>query len=297
MAEMYFNLLQSDRGFNYRWVQPPQVVYLVSTLDEYGNHNITPVTLGTCVGVNSLPSPKTSNYYYAFSVGSADVPDIPVRNAYHNLKTTGECVISYPGAELMEKIWAAALPYPPGIEEMAVAGFTPLPSQQVKPAGIRECPVNLEARVVHSLPVGDHYCLFVCQIIGASVDGNVLEKDTANPMHYGMMEIDPLFETTIIPLENKAPRMLFGKIDRQNLQRSPDEMGSSKVWMGSFTDWMEDECTRGKITVREKERILTLYRSWRENPNPAQNGQVKQELTRLLQTIVWAGKDEARISS
>jgi len=45
------------------------------------------------VGVNSLPNPQDSNYYYAFSVGSADVPDIPVRDAFHNLEAVPELPI------------------------------------------------------------------------------------------------------------------------------------------------------------------------------------------------------------
>ena len=38
MSTAFFDLTQSDQGFNYRWVQPPQVAYLVCTLDEWGNH-------------------------------------------------------------------------------------------------------------------------------------------------------------------------------------------------------------------------------------------------------------------
>ena len=287
MTTRYFNLMTSDEGFNYRWVQPPQIAYLVSTIDAYGNHNVTPVTLGTCVGVNSLPKPEDSNYYYAFSVGSMDVPDIPARQAFHNLEMVPECVISYPGSELMEQIWVMGLPLPAGIEEVEVARLHPLPSKNVKPHGIAECPINMEAKVKSSCPVGDHYRLYICQIVGVSVDQGLLKEDAKNPFHYGMLSIDPLLETAIVPMENRPPRLYFGKIDRENLIRTPDDIGSSTKWIGSFEEWIEDEYQRGKVSDSEKRDIFQLFQAWTNNPDPQENGAVKKKLTRYLRDIVW----------
>ncbi|UCC63364.1 MAG: flavin reductase [Anaerolineae bacterium] len=287
MSRVFFNLMKSDAGFNYRWVQPPQITYLVSTVDRWGNHNITPVTLGTCVGVNSLSDPQESNYTYAFSVGSMDVPDIPARDAFRNLEAVPECVISYPGSELMEQIWVTALPFPPGIEEVEVARLTPLPSRAVRPAGIAECPVNIEARVRSSCAVGDHFRLYVCQAVGVSVDRGLLEQDEKNPLHYGILAIDPLFEVAIVPKRDLPPRLYFSRLDREALIRTPDDIGSSKKWVGSFEDWIEDESHRGKVTDDERQEILRLNDSWQENPDPRVNGQTKVALTRYLTQIVW----------
>ncbi|NOZ62388.1 MAG: flavin reductase family protein [Calditrichaeota bacterium] len=287
MTQIYFDLEKSDRGFNYRFVQPPQITYLISTIDEFGNGNVTPVTLGTCVGVNSLAEPSGSNWYFAFSVGSRDVPDIPVRDAFRNLVKNPECVISYPGAELMEKIWAMGLPFPRGINELEIAELTPLASKKVKPTGIKECPINLEARVQKSIPVGDHYQLFVCQIVAATIDENLIQKDNRNPLHLGVLEIDPLFEVAIVPENGKPPRLYFGKIDRRNFIRTPDDIGSSKKWLGSFEEWIEDEAERGKINSEEKSEILGLYEKWKENPDPETNEIVRLKLIEFLKKIIW----------
>ena len=287
MSNKYFNLMESDKGFNYRWVQPPQITYLVSTIDEHGNNNTTPVTLGTCVGVNSLTSAEESNYYFAFSVGSVDVPDIPARQAFHNLERTPECMISYPGSNLMEQIWITGLPFPAGINEIEVARLKPLASTVVKPAGIEECPINMEARVKSSCGVGDHYKLYICQILGVSVDENLLEQDRENPLHYGVLAIDPLFEVAIVPKENLPPRLYFGKVDRQNLMRTPDDVGSSKKWLGTFNEWIEDEFERSKINQQEKDQIFKLHHKWQKNPDPVANGSVKNDLTQYLKQIVW----------
>ena len=287
MHTRYFDLMSSDAGFNYRWVQPPQVTYLVCTLDAHGNHNITPVTLGTCVGVNSLSNPEQSNYYYAFSVGSVDIPNIPARQAFHNLETLPECVISYPGSNLMERIWVTALPFPAGIEEMDVAGLKPLPSNAVEPHGIAECPINMEAKIQSSCPVGDHFRLFICQIVGVSVHEALVAQDDQNPLRFGMLAIDPLLETTIVIEGKNPPRLYFGKIDREHLIRTPDDMGSSKKWIGTFEEWIQDEFQRGKIDASERKRIVELFQIWKACPDPRTNGSVKKELAGMLREMVW----------
>ena len=292
MALTYFDLMVSDKNFNYRWIQPPQIVYLVSTIDASGNNNVTPVTLGTCVGVNSLPNPKESNYYFAFSIGSVDVPDIPARHAFSNLNSVPECVISFPGAKLMEHIWVTGLPLPRGINEVDVARLTPLPSRKVKPAGIKECPVNIEAKVKTSCSVGDHYTLFVCQAIGVSVNSEQLQLDMKNPLAYGILNFDPLFEVAIANEGHHAPRLYFGKMNRQNLFRTPDDIGSSKKWLGSFEEWIKDEWERGKISNQEKEKIFQWNNEWQQNPNPELNGKNKERLTKILSEMIWDRRDK-----
>ena len=42
------------------------------------------------------------------------------------------------------------MPIPRGISELDVAGLTPLPSRKVQPTGVKECPINLEAKVISS---------------------------------------------------------------------------------------------------------------------------------------------------
>lgn len=287
MSRTFFDLLKSDKGFNYRWIQPPQVVYLVSTIDSFGNHNVTPVTLGTCVGVNSLPDAKESNYYFAFSVGSLDVPNIPVRQAFANLNEVKECVISFPGAELQEQIWVAGLPLPRGINEIDVARLTAIPSKKVKPGGIKECPVNIETIVKTSCAVGHHYTLFVCQAVGISVSDEMLRADMENPLAYGILNFDPVFETAIATDGHSAPRLYFGQIDRKNLVRNPDDIGSSTKWLGSFEEWIEDEWTRGKISAQERSQILKWNETWQQNPDPESNSKIKDELTKILAEMIW----------
>ncbi|HEX9975364.1 MAG TPA: hypothetical protein VGD14_25150, partial [bacterium] len=141
--------------------------------------------------------------------------------------------------------------------------------------------------VKSSCSVGDHYKLYICQILSVSIDENLIEHDRENPLHYGVLAVDPLFEVAIVPKENLPPRLYFGKIDHHELIRTPDDIGSSKKWVGNFEDWIENEHERGKINQQEKDKIFELHQEWQENPDPVGNKDVKFDLTQYLKMLVW----------
>ncbi len=55
-------------------------------------------------------------------------------------------------------------------------GLTPEPASQVKAPLIRQCPVALECRVVHSLDLGSHV-MYIGEIVAVQVDEGVLTPD------------------------------------------------------------------------------------------------------------------------
>jgi len=55
-------------------------------------------------------------------------------------------------------------------------GLTPVPSQEVRPPSIKECPVNLECKVVHELETGDH-TWFVGEIVAHNVEEGYAPDD------------------------------------------------------------------------------------------------------------------------
>lgn len=285
MGDVFYDLTQPDSGMNYRWVQPPQIAYFVNTVDRYGNVNTTPTTLGTCISADMEPT-SCGNYYFTFSLGRTDLPNLPRRQGLINLEKTPECVISFIGSHLVREAQVACLPLPSGISELETAGLTPLPSRHVRPPGIRECGINLEARVEHSLNVGRYYRHYICRIVGATIDQQLVERDQTGSLHAGILEIDPLLELTILENETRTPRLYFIGLDRDSVRRMPDEFGPTRTWVGSFEDWMEDEETRGALSADDRRRILALHEEWKRNPDPNSNGAVKRELTDRLRTLV-----------
>lgn len=289
MKTTYYDLTQPDSGMNYRWIQPPQIAYFVTTVDAQGNVNSTPVTLGTCVSVDMDPA-ATGNFYFTFALGNAHLEHVPARHGFHNLEEVPECVISYIGAHLLTESQAVCLPLPPGISEIDAAGLTELPSRHVRPPGIAECLVNIEARVVSSTPIGQYYQLYVCQAVGVSVRGDLVELDNQSHLHAGALALDPLYEVTVLGETDRPPRLYYIKLDPDSVVRMPDHFGPQRTWVGSFENWLEDEVGLGRLTDEGRLSLLELNRRWQANPDPQANAPVKAELTQKLRELVPAGK-------
>ena len=287
MPEIFYDLTKPGSGMNYRWIQPPQIAYLVTTTDKLGNLNSTPVTLGTCVGAD-MEETECGNYYYTFALGRNDLPAIQARQGYRNLEEVPECVISYVGQNLLRQSQVACLPLPKGISEIDVAKLTELPSRHVTPTGIVEAGVNIEARVISSIPLGKYYQLYVCQALGVSVARDLVERDARGELHAGVWELDPLYELNILPApgSEEPPRLYYTQLDKDRVTRMPDCFGPIRNWIGSFSEWLEDEVSRGSLTQEEMKDILALNDTWQRNPDPVTNKEVKQKLTEALRELV-----------
>lgn len=271
---------------NHRFVQPPQVSYFVTTVDNKGNVNVTPVTMGT-----SFAPP----WYYVFCLSNLFVEDWDgayrdgVKQGYMNLKENPECVISYYGHDLVRESWIAGMPIPKGIDEMDVAGLTPLPSKKIATPGIAECPVNMECRVIHSLKVGSRWTLYTCEILGVSVQSDFVARDKTEFQGMGVLGIDPVFEVKIAKgdtPETSAMRLYYNRMDFDKVERCPEDVGCEDEWIGSFSQWLTDEQKRGKITEEEHREIVALEARWAENRDPVANGEVRRALTQKLRHMV-----------
>jgi hypothetical protein len=182
----------------------------------------------------------------------------------------------------------ACTPIPEGISEIDVAQMTRLPSTHVVPPGIVECGVNLEARIVHSHQLGQYYRHYICQVVGASVSEELLEKNKNWP-HAGIFELDPMFEINVMGASEEGPsRLYFIQLDRDSIQRMPDDIGPERTWIGSFEEWMEDEVTRGSLSEAEKDRLILLKQQWVADQDPVGNKEVRDELTQMLAKLCKA---------
>jgi len=290
MEHVRYRLKGEDfNGAHHRWVQPPQVSYFVVTSDKHGNANVTPTTMGTCIGQN----------FFSFTLSNRNIEDWDldkhpyqegIKQGYCNLRETPECVISYYGYDLLRESWIAAMPVPYGISEIDVMGLTPLPSELVKPCGIAECPVNLEARVIHSHKLGSMWTHYICEIMAMSVHKPLVESnDNGSLPGYGIMLADPVFEVFIGKGDTPGRdniRLEYARLDMNSLERCPEDIGCKDHWTGTFSQWIGEEQTRGKLTNSDVERALELEALWAENRDPIGNSAVKSELTLLLKKAV-----------
>ena len=131
----------------------PGPVVLLSTAHA-GRFNVMPMSWHTMMEfVPPLVGCVVSNQNYTFEM----------------LRTTGECVINIPTAELAKKVVACGNASGESVDKFKTFGLTPVAASVVKAPLIAECYANLECKVVDRRLVAK-YNFFVLEVVKAWID-------------------------------------------------------------------------------------------------------------------------------
>ncbi len=120
----------------------PRPIALVTTLGSQGP-NAAPFSFFN--GIGSDPA------MIMFSVGDTGGR---VKDTIANILEIPEFVVHIVSDAIKEKMNICAIEYPRGVNEIAAAGFTALPSKKVRPPRIAEAPVAFECRLLQRLELG-----------------------------------------------------------------------------------------------------------------------------------------------
>lgn len=154
----------------------PNPVVLVTTQDKKNQANIITLTLvgGICWNPPIIGIGIGVNQY---SKGLVE--------------QLGEFVVNIPSAEMIEDVEYCGLVSGREIDKFANTGFTPVSSTKVKPPMIKECLMNLECKVIKSIPLGSNV-LFLGEVLCLHVDESILDKkgginfEEANPIMFNL---------------------------------------------------------------------------------------------------------------
>lgn len=152
----------------------PVPAVMVSVADKEGNANIITVAWAGTVCTN--PPMLTISIR-------------PERYSYHMIRKTGEFVVNLTTEELARATDYCGVRSGRDTDKWADMGLTKEKASKVSVPLIRECPVNLECRVVRVDELGSHH-MFLAQVVAVDVDEAYMdEKDTfhlsaARPMAY-----------------------------------------------------------------------------------------------------------------
>jgi flavin reductase (DIM6/NTAB) family NADH-FMN oxidoreductase RutF len=145
----------------------PRPICFASTVDAQGNHNVAPFSFFNVFSAKppiAIFSPNLSG-----RTGQA-------KDTHLNIKEVPECVINIVNYNMVHQMSLASSPFPKGTSEFIKAGFTPIPSDLVKPMRVKESPVQLECKVFEVKEIGN--CnLVMCEIIKIHIDESVLDMN------------------------------------------------------------------------------------------------------------------------
>ncbi len=124
----------------------PRPICFASTVDKDGNVNLSPFSYFNVFSVNPP--------ICVFSP-SRRVNGNTTKHTLENILEVPEVVINIVNYDMVQQTSLASVEYPKGTNEFVKAGFTELPSQQIRPPRVAEAPVQLECEVRQVIPLGD----------------------------------------------------------------------------------------------------------------------------------------------
>ncbi len=159
----------------------PRPIAFVSTVDENGVQNLAPYSFFNAFSSNPPTVVFSSN---------RRVRDNTTKDTLHNIETTRECVIAVVNHAIVRQMTVASIEYPAGVSEFIKSGLSPIQADLVKPALVKESPVNMECKVRDIVTLGEHGGaghLIICDVVRMHIRDEVLTDGKIDPHKIDLM--------------------------------------------------------------------------------------------------------------
>lgn len=149
----------------------PRPIALASTVDQDGKPNLSPFSFFNLFSSN----PPILVFSPARRVRNNTTKD-----TLENAKKTREVVINVVSYDMVEQTSLSSTEYATGVNEFVKSGFTPIDSEVVKPARVKESPVQLECKVNDIVELGTEGGagnLIICEVVRMHINDDVLDEN------------------------------------------------------------------------------------------------------------------------
>jgi flavin reductase (DIM6/NTAB) family NADH-FMN oxidoreductase RutF len=153
----------------------PRPIAFVSTISPDGVRNLAPFSFFT--GISANPPVICFCPMIRGSDGSR-------KDTLRNIETVREFVVNVVSEEFAEQMNICSAEFPPEVDEFAMSGLTPIPSDLVKPPRVKESHINMECRLLQIVDVS------VKPLGGSIVLGEVLRFHIDDAL-FENFKIDP----------------------------------------------------------------------------------------------------------
>lgn len=153
-----------------------------------------PIAFASTIGKKGIPNLSPFSFFNVFSSNppilifspARRVRDNTVKHTLINAEATKEVVINVVNYDMVQQTSLASTEYAEGVNEFLKSGFTPVPSDVVKPFRVKESPVQFECKVNQIIPLGDDGGagnLIICEVLRMHISEAVLNENGAIDQH------------------------------------------------------------------------------------------------------------------
>lgn len=149
----------------------PRPIAFVSTVSKDGVNNLSPFSFFNVFGSNPP--------ILVFSP-SRRGRDNTLKDTYHNLKETKECVVHIVNYGMVEQMNFSSAEFEADVDEFVKSGFTPIESEMVKAKRVKESPVHFECKVYDILEIGGQAGsgnLVICEVVNIHINEAILNNN------------------------------------------------------------------------------------------------------------------------
>lgn len=140
----------------------------------------SPAALITTTDAEGTPNIITLAEVFNISIQNPVIVGISVRKATYShqlISATREFVVNLPTAAMVKQVDQCGLVSGrDGYDKFHEFGLTALPSTHVRPPLIKECPINVECKVLEIVPIGDHD-LITGEVVAVHADSDKIAED------------------------------------------------------------------------------------------------------------------------
>jgi flavin reductase (DIM6/NTAB) family NADH-FMN oxidoreductase RutF len=153
-----------------------------------------PIAFASTIGKTGIPNLSPFSFFNVFSANppilifspARRVRDNTVKHTLINAEDTGEVVINVVNYDMVQQTSLASTEYAESVDEFIKAGFTPVPSEVVKPFRVKESPVQFECKVTQIIPLGTEGGagnLILCEVVRIHISEAVLNENGTIDQH------------------------------------------------------------------------------------------------------------------
>lgn len=149
----------------------PRPIAFVSTVSASGESNLAPYSFFNVFSSNPPILVFSSN---------RKISDNTTKDTLQNIKDTGELVINVVNYSIVRQMAITSIQYPSSVSEFKKSGLTPLQSEMVTPARVKESPVQLECSLKEIITLGDQGGaghLIICEVLQMHLDEYILDDN------------------------------------------------------------------------------------------------------------------------
>jgi flavin reductase (DIM6/NTAB) family NADH-FMN oxidoreductase RutF len=145
----------------------PRPIAFITTVDEEGRINAAPYSFFNCLSADPP----------IVAIGVENRPGMRFKDTAFNVRMTEQFTVNIASSAMVDAMETCAIDFPPGVDELELAGLTAVPGTHVRCPRILEASASLECRRYMTLEIGKSREIILGEVLGIFVRDGLVDRE------------------------------------------------------------------------------------------------------------------------